>query len=224
MTKDKEKTIYDVLHDIQINLNAPKNQYNKFGNYNYRSCEDIFEGLKKVLPEGASVQVDDSLVVMLDHVYVQATATLMYYGEIISNRGYAKEPLNKKGMDDAQITGATSSYARKYALNGLFLIDDVKDSDTKDNTDNKDKPKKEQDKKETSKEDYYNKIGNLAVAAIRNIKTSDALHEFWNVTRKEKIEELHQRAPATYRIVKGEYDKRLVYFANVPVDNDEIQY
>jgi len=86
------------------------------------------------------------------------------------------------------------------------------------------KPKPKKSAPKPKPEEYYERLGNLAVAAIRNVKTSDALHEFWNVTRKEKIEELHQHAPATYRIVKGEYDKRLVYFANVPVDNDEIPH
>ena len=119
------------LRFIQENLKAPKNQKNKFGGYNYRSCEDILEAVKPLLKEKELVlQLTDELVQIGDRYYVKATARLIDNEEVIENVAYAREEENKKGMDGSQITGASSSYARKYALNGLFLIDDVKDSDT----------------------------------------------------------------------------------------------
>lgn len=124
------------MAQIQQELNAPKNQYNSYGKYNYRSCEDILEGLKPCLKEvEAAVTVSDELVMIGERYYIKATATLFdtVDGGKISNTAYAREELTKKGMDASQITGSASSYARKYALNGLFCIDDVKDADTRDN-------------------------------------------------------------------------------------------
>ena len=121
----------DKLLKIQSELKAPKNQINKFGGYNYRSCEDIFEALKPLLKqEELILRVTDELVNVGERYYIKATAILTDGTETIENVGYAREEETKKGMDGSQITGASSSYARKYALNGLFLIDDVKDSDT----------------------------------------------------------------------------------------------
>ena len=126
--------IRKILHKIQKELKAPKNQYNNFGKYNYRNCEDILEAVKKLL-DGAVLTLDDEVVQIGDRLYVKATATLsLGINDQISTTAYAREPLTKKGMDEAQITGATSSYARKYALNGLFCIDDTKDADSMDNT------------------------------------------------------------------------------------------
>lgn len=138
------------LLKIQQELKAPKNQKNNFGGYNYRSCEDIFEAVKPILEkEKVTLRVTDELVLIGDRYYIKATAILSDGKETIENVAYAREEENKKGMDQSQITGASSSYARKYALNGLFLIDDVKDSDaTNDGTD---KPKVETKKTETKK-------------------------------------------------------------------------
>jgi len=124
--------IQSALSEIQMKLNAPKNQYNKFGKYAYRSCEDIMEGLKKVLG-GCSVTINDDIQMVGARIYVKATATLHLGNESISVSAFAREEENKKGMDSAQLTGSTSSYARKYALNGLFLIDDNKDADSNEN-------------------------------------------------------------------------------------------
>lgn len=119
------------LLKIQMELKAPKNQTNSFGGYNYRSCEDIFEAVKPLLQEeGLVLRVTDELVNIGERYYIKATAILTDGNDIIENVAYAREEETKKGMDGSQITGASSSYARKYALNGLFLIDDVKDSDT----------------------------------------------------------------------------------------------
>jgi hypothetical protein len=121
------------LNKIQKELKAPKGQKNTFGNYNYRSCEDILEAVKPLLGD-AVLTITDDIVQVGDRFYVKATATITEDEKSVSVSAFARESLDKKGMDSAQITGATSSYARKYALNGLFCIDDTKDADTKDNT------------------------------------------------------------------------------------------
>lgn len=128
--------IYEKLQIIQSKLKAPKSQYNKFGNYNYRNCEDILEAVKPLLAEvKAALIITDDVVLIGERFYVKATASLFdtesnEYCKAIHNTAYAREEDSKKGMDGSQITGASSSYARKYALNGLFAIDDTKDSDT----------------------------------------------------------------------------------------------
>jgi len=129
------------LSRIQGELKAPKNQLNKFGNYKYRSCEDILEAVKKIKGD-CSVCCSDRIEAMGDRYYVVCTASLRLGGECISVEGWAREAQTKKGMDDSQITGATSSYARKYALNGLFAIDDTKDADATNDHDKKPPAKK----------------------------------------------------------------------------------
>lgn len=120
---------------IQSELKAPKGQYNSFGKYNYRSCEDILEGVKPLLAKhGLVLTIQDSIDLIGDRFYVKATATITDGKERLSTSAYARESLDKKGMDASQVTGATSSYARKYALNGLLAIDDTKDADTMDNS------------------------------------------------------------------------------------------
>ena len=124
--------IYEKLAIIQSKLKAPKSQFNKFGNYNYRNCEDILEALKPLETETKTVVIlTDDLVEIGNRHYVKATATLADTEKIdfICVTSYAREEESKKGMDGSQVTGAASSYARKYALNGLFGIDDNKDSD-----------------------------------------------------------------------------------------------
>lgn len=118
---------------IQKELKAPKGQLNKFGNYNYRSCEDIVEAVKPLL-NGLTLTISDEVVNIGTRYYVKATATLSDGESNISVSAFAREAEEKKGMDSAQVTGACSSYARKYALNGLFAIDDTKDADTQDNS------------------------------------------------------------------------------------------
>lgn len=125
------KNLRQILVEIQSELSVPKNQVNNFGHYNYRSCEDILEALKPILKKHECiVKIDDEIVLIGERYYVKATAYLMSNDMEISTTAYAREELDKKGMDGSQITGASSSYARKYALNGLFAIDDTKDSDT----------------------------------------------------------------------------------------------
>lgn len=120
------------LVKIQAELKAPKSQYNSFGKYKYRNVEDILEALKPILLKyNHELTLSDDLVLIGDRFYVKATATLKLNQEIISeSTGWAREDEVKKGMDSSQITGSCSSYARKYALNAMFLIDDTKDADT----------------------------------------------------------------------------------------------
>ena len=124
--------VYEKLMTVQTKLRAPKGQYNQFGHYSYRSCEDILEALKPLLAEvGAIVNVSDEVKLIGNRFYVEATAMFIDVetGDSIVARASAREDESKKGMDLAQVTGSVSSYARKYALNGLFAIDDNKDSD-----------------------------------------------------------------------------------------------
>lgn len=131
------KTLIAKIAVIQQNLKAPKNQVNKFGGYNYRSCEDILEAVKPLL-NGLVLTVSDEIVAVADRVYVKATAKITDGVNTLENSAFAREALTKKGMDESQITGAASSYARKYALNGLLCIDDTKDADaTNDHSDNR---------------------------------------------------------------------------------------
>lgn len=130
---EDKKNLYEKLMLIQNELKAPKGQKNTFGNYNYRSCEDILNAVKPLCLKNKSVlKLSDDLVLIGDRYYIKATATLydVESDSEISNNAYAREEESKKGMDGSQITGTASSYARKYALNGLFNIDDTKDADT----------------------------------------------------------------------------------------------
>ena len=135
----------NAIISIQNELKAPKGQFNSFGRYKYRSCEDILEAVKPLLHKySCSLNISDEAVMVGDRFYIKATATLRKdTGEVISSSvACAREDEAKKGMDGAQVTGAASSYARKYALNGLFCIDDTKDADTDEYTKNT-KPEKE---------------------------------------------------------------------------------
>ena len=120
--------LFEALSKIQKEMKAPKSQFNAFGKYKYRSCEDILEAVKPFL-NGTVLYISDEMVLIGERYYLKATATLRNGDDAVSVTAYAREEIEKKGMDSSQITGAASSYARKYALNGLFLIDDTKDSD-----------------------------------------------------------------------------------------------
>jgi hypothetical protein len=129
----KTESTFEALLRIRKELKVPKGQWNKFSEFYYRSCEDILEAVKPLL-ENCLLTLNDEMVQIGDRYYVKATASIQSLGfSPMEAIAFAREPLAKKGMDEAQITGATSSYARKYALNGLFAIDDNKDADTKNN-------------------------------------------------------------------------------------------
>lgn len=140
--------IYEKLLNVQTELKAPKNQFNKFGGFKYRSCEDILEALKPVLSKyKLAMIITDDIITVNNRNYVKATVKLFNTEkeEFIENSAIAREEESKKGMDGSQITGASSSYARKYALNGLFAIDDTKDSDSTNTYDGVEKKSKVQE-------------------------------------------------------------------------------
>lgn len=119
------------LIDLRSELSVPKNHFNAFGKYNYRNQEDILEAVKPLLKKyGLLLTITDTVVEVCGRVYVEARVQIKDGEEIVTAQGFAREPENKKGMDESQITGTASSYARKYALNALFLIDDTKDADS----------------------------------------------------------------------------------------------
>ena len=155
--------VYEQLAKVQQALKAPKDQRNNFGNYNYRSCEGILEAVKPLLAKNdLALTLTDEMVQVGDRIYVKSTATVFPTadGEVcVSVSGFAREEENKKGMDSSQITGAASSYARKYALNGLFCIDDNKDSDATNThgkaDDQVEPPKEKEPPKEPNKEPQF---------------------------------------------------------------------
>lgn len=129
------KTLQQKLIEIQTELKAPKSQFNKFGGYNYRNCEDILEAVKPICAKHEIVPLlSDEIVMIGDRFYIKATAKVTDGKDEIATTAFARESKDKKGMDESQITGSASSYARKYALNGLFCIDDTKDVDFMDNS------------------------------------------------------------------------------------------
>lgn len=154
---EEKISIFSKLLSIQNELKAPKNQYNKFGKYNYRSCEDILEAIKPLcLKYGAVLLVDDYVEQVGERFYIKAKASLIDIEteQEIYACAYARESENKKGMDSAQMTGATSSYARKYALNGLFCIDDTKDVDTQEYQE-----KKQMNNNQSKNANSYEQVG-----------------------------------------------------------------
>lgn len=170
-----------ILQKIQQELKAPKSQYNSFGKYNYRNAEDIQEALKPILAKhGHSLTISDEIVQVGDRIYIKALVQLLDAAllPIASTTAYAREPESRKGMDEAQVTGATSSYARKYALGGMFLLDDTKDADSMDKPSvNKPAPKKTpQDEFLTTMRGYYSTLGKdlfeecLAENKVKDVK------------------------------------------------------
>lgn len=157
--------IYGKLTALQNKLKAPKGQYNSFGKYAYRNAEDILESVKPLLAEfGLAMFISDSIEVYDTRTYVKATVTLVNSDkpdEVITNCAYAREEEDKKGMDGSQITGASSSYARKYAMNAMFAIDDTKDSDTT-NTHGKDDAKSGTVKKELTRTEMIDVFSSMA--------------------------------------------------------------
>ena len=163
-------SINQKLLNIQTELKAPKGQKNKFGNYMYRSCEDILEAVKPLLKENnVTLQLTDEIVFLGNRYYIKATAILKDTEEEtkVENTAYARESETKKGMDDSQITGTASSYARKYALNGLFCIDDTKDADTNEY----------KDQQQDNNKLIDNKMKESLNKAIENAKIQDNVVE-----------------------------------------------
>lgn len=159
--------IYEKLLQIQTKLKAPKSSYNTFGSFHYRTCEDILEALKPLLKETKTVVlIWDEVVRMDERYYIKAVVRFIdcETGEAIEGYAYAREEREKKGADSSQITGAASSYARKYALNGLFCIDDTKDADSSHTT-----QKAASENKNTSQRDTSSKIDNKKIQIIQDL-------------------------------------------------------
>ena len=172
--------LHEKLLAIQTKLKAPKGQYNKFGNFNYRSAEDILEAVKPLNAEqGVLLTITDEIKEIGGRVYVVATATVSDGTDELKVSAFAREPENKKGMDESQITGATSSYARKYALNGLYAIDDNEDADTdehkqqQENAPKKQQAQKQQQQKQQQQEKGFTEqeLHELVEKYVRNIET-----------------------------------------------------
>ena len=171
--------LHEKLLAIQTKLKAPKGQYNSFGKYSYRSAEDILEAVKPLNAEqGLLLTITDEIKEVGGRIYVVATATVSDGTDELKVSAFAREPENKKGMDESQITGATSSYARKYALNGLYAIDDNKDADTDEHKQQQENaPKKQPAQKQQQKQQQQQKKGfteqelhELVEKYVRNIE------------------------------------------------------
>lgn len=182
-------SVYEKLSKVQSELKAPKGQYNSFGKYKYRSCEDILEAVKPLnAKHGVVLTVGDEVVEISNRFYVKATATLVDIesGEKVTNTALAREDDAKKGMDGSQITGTASSYARKYCLNGLYCIDDTKDADT-------DEYRAQQERK--PQERQYVKVVNGRTAVINSNGEYVAIENL-TVEQLEKTLKMKQFAAA----------------------------
>lgn len=168
-------TIYEKLSAIQSELKAPKSQYNSFGKYNYRNCEDILEAVKPLCAKYKAVSVmGDEVIQIGERYYIKSTARLIDLESdgVVENTAYAREEAEKKGMDGSQVTGASSSYARKYALNGLFAIDDTKDSDT---TNNEQKAPREATKAQTvAKTEEFKRLTKSELVQVYGVSNAEA--------------------------------------------------
>jgi len=196
------KEFYAKLADIQAHLNAPKNQYNNFGKYKYRSCEDILEGVKPLL-NGLFLSITDEVVLIGDRYYVKATATITDGVNSHSASAMAREEESKKGMDSAQVTGATSSYARKYCLNGLFGIDDAKDADTDEHKHQQNSASQKQVKPSPTPDQI---LTAFADAASRKNTVEDLKQAFAKAWKMLEGTEEQQKAQDVYQIRKDELE------------------
>ena len=198
--------VYKKLMQVQCKLKAPKNQMNQFGRYKYRSCEDILESLKPLLLEvKASIVISDDIIFVNDRHYVKATVRFIDIetGEIVETSALAREDENKKGMDSSQLTGATSSYARKYALNGLFAIDDTKDSDFT-NTHGKDISAQNINSKSPKSYPKSNNDKQLTEAQLKRLYTISSKAGYSSELLKEMVLRKYSKEPKD--LTKQEYD------------------
>ncbi|EPS8525138.1 ERF family protein [Escherichia coli] len=197
--------LYKKLWTIQQTLNAPKNQRNNFGGYSYRSAEDILEAVKPLL-QNITLTLNDEIVLIGDRYYVKATATLSDGEDVIAVTAYAREEESKRGMDSSQLTGATSSYARKYALNGLFCIDDAKDPDTdayakqtnQQPRQQKNPPKQQQQKAPPNPDEVLARFCDAAAKAPDANKLREIFGKCWKLLPKDS--EQQQKAKDVYDI------------------------
>ena len=198
--------IFEKLNKMQTELKAPKNQYNSFGKYRYRSCEDILEGLKPLLKEtNTCIIIKDELTIVGNRYYIKATAMLHdteKIGDYVEATGYAREEENKKGMDGSQVTGASSSYARKYALNGLFAIDDSKDSDGT-NGGKEDKPKQELSDAQIKRLYAISKIKGITEEQVKAVILSEYKKESTKELTRAEYDTIVKRMEAKEDVKNG---------------------
>lgn len=197
---------------IQTTLKAPKNLFNSFGNYKYRNAEGILEAVKPLLAENKlSMYISDDVQAVNDRVYVKATVSIfdIETGESVMATASAREALNKKGMDDSQITGTASSYARKYALNGIFLLDDTKDADTDEN-------QKERTARANKKEQEKNKekLDQMKISLVKQ-KTlldlcEDEKFDINKILKSYKHESIKDITEGQYKYIVANKDKESV--------------
>lgn len=191
-----DMALAEKLLKIQTELKAPKNQYNDFGKYNYRSAEDILEAVKPLnAKHGLLLYINDEIVEISGRFYVKATATVTTGTERLFVEAFAREDETKRGMDGSQITGASSSYARKYALNGLYLIDDNKDSDTNEYA--------EHIKQSTSKKNTNSPTKEEQAEYVKKglKKVADILKEHYNETNQSLIAYVEKVAGKSFKTV-----------------------
>lgn len=196
--------VYEKLAIIQEKISVPKNNVNDYGKYNYRSCEDILAAVKPLLKEtGTVLTLDDELVLINERYYVKATATLVSVDEndgapdSITNCAYAREEETKKGLDASQITGSCSSYARKYALAGLFLLDSEKDADTRDNSEPEERP---------SEDKMVKKITDTQLKTLRAKCEADKVDEAY-ICKSFHIKDLKELTGAQYKVTLDNWEK-----------------
>ena len=230
-SEEKEKTIYEKLQEIQSKLKVPKNQYNSFGKYYFRSTEDISEAVKPLLEEqGLLLTISDEIEQIGNRYYFKATAAVYNkQGEKIDVTGYAREDEKQSGMSCGQLSGATSSYARKYALNGLFAIDDTKDLDDETLNNNKNAKQQQMPAPQQAK-DAKNKLrqamlqgffknGQLKnidpteiVPLVKDIFNKDSIYELSDIQFENFLKEVRQRNRDRQKVkdLKEEEEKKLI--------------
>lgn len=204
--------IHEKMMKIQTTLKAPKNLFNSFGNYKYRNAEGILEAVKPLLAENKlSMYISDDVQAVNDRVYVKATVSIfdIETGESVMATASAREALNKKGMDDSQITGTASSYARKYALNGIFLLDDTKDADTDEN-------QKERTARANKQEQEKNKekLDQMKISLVKQ-KTlldlcEDEKFDINKISKSYKHESIKDITEGQYKYIVANKDKESV--------------
>ncbi len=214
--EEKELNLAEKLGVIQSDLKAPKGQFNSFGKYKYRSCEDILEAVKPLLKKYRVVlTIADDIVLIGERYYIKATVTINDSSGNFKVSAYARESLDKKGMDDSQITGAASSYARKYALNGLLLIDDTKDADTDEPgmggvKPPNPKPVKSEVKKVTGeqKAEIYNYLSALGIENIATLPKDPDYDKITSYLLKQKINSVEDLDSETAKLLIQRLNKK----------------
>lgn len=202
-------TIHEKMMKIQTTLKAPKNLFNSFGNYKYRNAEGILEAVKPLLAENKlSMYISDDVQAVNDRVYVKATVSIfdIETGESVMATASAREALNKKGMDDSQITGTASSYARKYALNGILLLDDTKDADTDENQKERTARANKQEQKKNKEKLDQMKISLVKQKTLLDL-CEDEKFDINKILKSYKHESIKDITEGQYKYIVANKDK-----------------